>query len=70
MGLQGRVAQRVHFPQLAALNQLAIQRPSFPHALSGNPGESGSGPPIKTFGGDGIGIVRIMAFDTPQLAAG
>src|SRR5438132_13979490 len=35
-----------------------IRSPSFPHALSGNPGESGSGPPIKTFGGDRL------AFDT------
>src|SRR2546428_6970173 len=24
--------------------------PSFPHAFSGNPGETGTGPPIKTFG--------------------
>jgi len=26
--------------------------PSFPHAFSGNPGEFGTGPPIRTFGGD------------------
>jgi hypothetical protein len=30
--------------------------PSFPHAFSGNPGETGTGPPIKTFGGDAFGI--------------
>jgi hypothetical protein len=29
--------------------------PSFPHAFSGNPGEIRTGPPIKTFGGDGLG---------------
>ncbi len=28
------------------------QSPSFPHAFSGNPGETLTGPPIKTFGGD------------------
>src|SRR5437867_4937639 len=28
---------------------------SFPHAFSGNPGETGTGPPIRTFGGDGLG---------------
>ena len=39
--------------QLAASSKSPIQSPSFPHALSGNPGESGSGPLIKTFGGDG-----------------
>jgi hypothetical protein len=27
---------------------------SFPHAFSGNPGEIRTGPPIKTFGGDGL----------------
>ena len=29
--------------------------PSFPHAFSGNPDESLTGPPIKTFGGDNCG---------------
>jgi hypothetical protein len=29
--------------------------PSFPHAFSGNPGGIRTGPPIKTFGGDGLG---------------
>src|SRR5918996_156769 len=28
--------------------------PSFPHAFSGNPGGIRTGPPIKTFGGDGL----------------
>ena len=27
---------------------------SFPHALSGNPGGTGAGPPIKAFGGDAL----------------
>src|SRR3989338_9165708 len=31
------------------------QGPSFPHAFSGNPGETRTGPPIKTFGGDNFG---------------
>src|SRR3990170_3534754 len=31
------------------------QGPSFPHAFSGNPGETRTGPPIKTFGGDAFG---------------
>jgi len=31
------------------------QGPSFPHACSGNPGETLTGPPIKTFGGDDFG---------------
>jgi hypothetical protein len=35
---------------------------SFPHALSGNPGETGTGPPIKTFGGDAFGIILIAFF--------
>jgi hypothetical protein len=29
--------------------------PSFPHVFSGNPGGIRTGPPIKTFGGDGFG---------------
>ena len=28
---------------------------SFPHALSGNPGGFGTGPPIEAFGGDALG---------------
>ena len=28
------------------------QSPSFPHVFSGNPGETRTGPPIRTFGGD------------------
>jgi len=28
--------------------------PSFPHALSGNPGEFGTGPPMKKLGADGL----------------
>jgi len=30
---------------------------SFPHAFSGNPGETPTGPPINTFGGDGPRII-------------
>ena len=37
-----------------SLLRQTIRGPSFPHALSGNLGESGSGPPIKTFGGDEV----------------
>jgi hypothetical protein len=29
--------------------------PSFPHAFSGNPGGIRTGPPIKTFRGNGLG---------------
>src|SRR5262245_4942507 len=35
-----------------AASQGLIRSPSFPHALSGNPDEFGTGPPIRTFGGD------------------
>ena len=31
------------------------QRPSFPNASIGNPDGTGTGPPIKTFGGDAFG---------------
>ena len=31
--------------------------PSFPHVFSGNPGGIRTGPPIKTFGGDGLARV-------------
>ena len=37
--------------------------PSFPHVFSGNPGEIRTGPPIKTFGGDGLG----SRISSPQL---
>jgi hypothetical protein len=40
---------------------------SFPHALSGNPGETKPGPPIKTFGGDVLGTVFIAQLPYPQL---
>ncbi len=35
-----------------------VRTPSFPHVLSGNPGETGTGPPIKTFGGDDFRRLR------------
>jgi len=34
--------------------------PSFPHAFSGNPDESLTGPPIDTFGGDTVGQILIQ----------
>src|SRR3990170_3150411 len=43
-------------PQLAAQELFHYRSPSFPHVFSGNPGETGTGPPIKTFGGDAFGI--------------
>src|SRR4249920_3009613 len=45
---------RVDSPQLAASDISLSHRPSFPHVFSGNLGESGTGPPIKAFGGDEI----------------
>ena len=45
----------VDSPRLAALSKFSIRSPSFPHALSENPGLFGTGPPIKTFGGDALG---------------
>src|SRR6266536_6226091 len=47
------------------------QSPSFPNAAIGNPGETGTGPPIKTFGGDAFGINSHRYVLIPrQLAAG
>jgi hypothetical protein len=40
--------------------------PSFPHAFSGNPGGIRTGPPIKTFGGDGLG--RLISSTQPQFS--
>ncbi len=37
--------------------------PSFPNASIGNPGETGTGPPIKTFGGDDSGMGKIRRGD-------
>src|SRR3990167_7936928 len=39
---------------------------SFPHALSGNPGETLTGPPIKTFGGDNFGKIITNDFLIPR----
>ena len=52
---------RVDSPQLAALIRIPFRSPSFPHALSGNPGESRTGPPINTFGGDAFGNILIAS---------
>jgi hypothetical protein len=38
----GSESLEVHSPQLAAFSQRPIRSPSFPHVLSGNPGQSGS----------------------------
>src|SRR3990170_2730048 len=48
------------FPRARCV-QVVFSESSFPHALSGNPGESGAGPPIKTFGRD--------AFEMPCTSA-
>ena len=40
---------------------------SFPNALIGNPDETMTGPPIKTFGGDNF---LINVFDTPSACCG
>jgi hypothetical protein len=39
----------------------SLTSPSFPHAFSGNPGGIGTGPPIKTFGGDVLGIAILYS---------
>jgi hypothetical protein len=53
-------------PQLAAQELFHYRSPSFPHAFSGNPGENGTGPPIKTFGGDAFGINSHQYSLTPR----
>ena len=60
----------VDSPQLAAVSQRPIQSPSFPHVLSGNPGQSGSGPRTKTFRGDGMGGVRMIGLRYPAACCG
>src|SRR4029453_15961329 len=48
-----------------------FQSPSFPNVSIGNPGETGTGPPIKTFGGDAFGINSHRYLLIPrQLTAG
>ena len=42
--------------------------PSFPNASIGNPGETRTGPPIKTFGGDAFRKIGSM-FLTPRSTA-
>src|SRR5437773_9884240 len=61
---------RVHSPQLAASSESPIESPSFPHVLSGasaglTTGESGSGPPIQTFGGDGFRKILLKVVRYP-----
>ena len=60
----------VDSPQLAAFSQRPIQSPSFPHVLSGNPGQSGSGPRTKKFRGDGMGGVRMIGLRYPAACCG
>jgi hypothetical protein len=43
---------------------------SFPHAFSGNPGETWTGPPIKTFGGDNFGKNYHKVFRYPAACCG
>jgi hypothetical protein len=54
-------------PQLAG--SWSLQGLSFPHAFSGNPDETLTGPPIETFGGDDFREISLGFVDTPQLAA-
>ena len=66
---------RVYSPQLAASSESPIRSPSFPHALSGGSarlttGESGSGPPIETFGGDGFRKILLKAVQYPAACCG
>jgi len=42
------------------------QAHSFPHAFSGNPGGIRTGPPIRTFGGDGLG--SLISSPQPQFS--
>jgi hypothetical protein len=52
-----RVLCMINFLKVVLLNiskRQNLKSPSFPHALSGNPDEFGTGPPIETFGGDAL----------------
>src|SRR5918996_1701120 len=40
-------------------NAVLPTSPSFPHGFSGNPGGIRTGPPIRTFGGDGFGVASL-----------
>ncbi|HZM89954.1 MAG TPA: hypothetical protein VFF31_25765, partial [Blastocatellia bacterium] len=46
------------------------QSPSFPRVFSGNPGETLTGPPIETFGGDGFRGISSWFVDTRSLLRG
>ena len=43
-------------------NVAPLRAHSFPHVSSGNPGETGTGPPIKTFGDDAQRKILIAVF--------
>jgi len=57
-------------PRGLIVSKSPIRIPSFPHALSGNPGGSGTGSPIKTFGGDEIWNRSNDGHSTPRLLRG
>jgi hypothetical protein len=56
------------FPAARCVKQILYPKSVIP--ASGNPGLFGTGPPIKTFGGDAFKTNLIAASDTPKLAAG
>ena len=62
-----------HFDKLSAGSEPGRRTPKefFNGLLSGNPGESGTGPSIKAFGGDAFGIdFSSLCSGIRQLAAG
>jgi hypothetical protein len=52
------------------LRKVYFQSSSFPNVSIGNPGEKGTGPPIKTFGGDAFGINFYRCMSGIQRVAG
>jgi hypothetical protein len=55
-----RVLCTINFLKVVLLNiskRQNLKSPSFPHALSGNPDDLRTGPPIKTFGGDDLKMI-------------
>src|SRR4030095_4017486 len=51
-------------------NSWSCQSPSFPRVFSGNPGETLTGPPIETFGGDDFRGISSWFVDTRSLLRG
>jgi hypothetical protein len=63
----------LHWPtqnqnRVRPLNPNSRTSVSFPHASSGNPGETGTGPPINTFGGDDF--AKSQSFSSTAIFAG